>query len=1092
MKCSLPKTAGCILIALCSILQVQFAFAREGHKTRSSHRPASVIRFIIAAPPGNHPVYLFDKEVRGTVLDSANHPMSGVSVTVKDVANIGTTTDINGKFILNVPNDNAVLVFSMVGYASQEIPVKGKEVINLQLKSSAGSLDDVVVVAYGKQRKRDVIGSVTTITPSELKVPSSNLTTALAGRLAGVIAYQRSGEPGQDNAEFFIRGATTFGYKKDPLILIDGIEYTSTELARLQVDDIAQFSILKDATASAVYGARGANGVILVTTKEGKQGKAKINIRLENSISAPTKDVKLADPVTYMRMANEASITRGVLNVPYDQSKIDNTEAGVNKYMFPATDWKKELFKKSTINQRGNFSVSGGGGVANYFIAGSYTKDNGIMKVDKKNNFNNNIDLKTYNLRSNIGLKVTRTTDVMVRLYGSFDDYTGPITGGSQMYRNVMRSNPVLFPASFPLDAEHFGVHHILFGNAERGFFLNPYADMVRGYKQSTKSLMVAQFELKQDLSFLTQGLNFRAMTNTNRQSAFDVSRAYIPFYYTAPANSYDKVTNTYHLLGINPDGGTDFVDLLSGGGRTVVSTFYLEAAANYNRNFGKHGISAMVISILRSQLEAGASSLQESLPFRNQGLSGRTTYNYDNRYFAEFNFGYNGSERFYKTERFGFFPSVGGAWMVSNEKFFEPAKSIVTKLKLRGNYGMTGNDKIGDKEDRFFYLSEVRIGAPANAASFGTNGAYSRPGVSVSRYENYDITWETATNSTFGLEVGLFNKIEIIAEYFTEKRRNILMDRTLPSTLGLQVTPKANLGQAKSRSFEISVDYSSRFGRDLFVSARGNFTYAKNKFVAYEEPLYDEWYKSRIGHPVKQQWGYIAERLFVDDEEVSNSPTQTFGSRPVAGGDIKFRDVNRDGVINTLDQVPIGYPTSPEIVYGFGASLKYKGFDVSGFFQGSARSSFWIDVEATTPFVSYLYDGEKFGTPGTNPTFPTGTQLQNQLLKAYADNHWSESNRNLYALWPRLDNQLNGNNNQPSTWFMRNGDFLRLKQVELGYSLPTGMAKRIHLESLRVYSNATNLLNFSKFNIWDVEMGGNGLGYPVQKVINFGIQVGL
>ncbi|HSC38120.1 MAG TPA: hypothetical protein VLD19_09625, partial [Chitinophagaceae bacterium] len=337
-----------------------------------------------------------------------------------------------------------------------------------------------------------------------------------------------------------------------------------------------------------------------------------------------------------------------------------------------------------------------------------------------------------------------------------------------------------------------------------------------------------------------------------------------------------------------------------------------------------------------------------------------------------------------------------------------------------------------------------------------------------------------------------LNNKLEIIAEYFTEKRRNILMDRTLPATLGLQVTPKANVGQATSKSFEFSADYSSNFGKNLFISARANFTYARNKFLAYEEPVYDEWYKSRIGRPVNQQWGYVAERLFVDDEEVGNSPAQTFGSRKVMGGDIKFRDVNGDGVITSLDQVPIGYPTNPEIVYGFGVSVKYKGFDMSGFFQGSARSSFWIDVEATSPFIPYLYDKETFGPLNSNATFATGTQLQNQLLKAYADNHWSEENRNLYALWPRLDNQLNGNNNQKSTWFMRNGDFLRLKQVEIGYSLPRRLAQRMHLETLRLYSNATNLLTFSKFNLWDVEMGGNGLGYPIQKVINFGLQVGL
>lgn len=1026
------------------------------------------------------------KEIRGFVSDSSGAALPGASVTVKNSSN-GTATDMNGKYILSVKDETAILVFTMVGFDAQEWPVKGKEIINVVLKRSVtNTMDEVVVVGFSKQRKKDVVGSVTTINPSELKVPSSNLTTALAGRLAGIIAYQRSGEPGLDNAEFFIRGATTFGYKKDPLILIDGIEYSTTELARLQPDDIAQFSILKDATASAVYGARGANGVILVTTKEGRQGKAKVNIRFENSISSPTKNVELADPVTYMQLQNEAYLTRGILDLPYSQSKIDNTINKVNPYAFPATDWKKTLFKNSTINQRGNFSVSGGNGVANYFIAGSFTQDNGILNVDKRNNFNNNINLKTYNLRSNIGLKITKTTDVMVRLYGSFDDYTGPIDGGTQLYRNAMRTNPVLFPAFFPVDSEHIGVNHILFGNAERGQYLNPYADMVKGYRQYTRSLMVAQFEVKQDLSFITPGLSARAMSNTNRQSFFDVERAYVPFLYNAIG--YDMVTNTYRLNAINPDAGRDFVDLVPGGDKNLVSTFYLETSVNYNRNFNKHGVSGMLVSIVRSQLESGATRLQESLPFRNLGLSGRATYNYDSRYFAEFNFGYNGSERFDEKERFGFFPSIGAAWMVSNEKFFEPLKSTINKLKIRGNYGMTGNDKIGSASDRFFYLSEVRIGVGPGAA-FGTNGAYARPGVTVNRYENRDITWETAVNSTFGIELGLFNKLEFTAEYFIEKRRNILMDRTLPATLGLQVTPKANVGQAKSSSLEFSLDYSTNVTKDLFVSVRGNLTYAKNKFLKYEEPVYDEWYKSRVGWPVNQTWGYIAERLFVDDEEVNNSPAQVFGGRKAMGGDIKFRDVNGDGVINSLDMVPIGYPTNPEIVFGFGVSTKYKGIDFSCFLQGSARSSFWIDVAATSPFVQYLYNGESFGTTGT---FPSGTVLQNQLLKAYADNHWSEQNRNLYALWPRLDNQLNSNNSQKSTWFMRNGDFLRLKQVELGYSLPARTAKRLHLESFRVYANATNLLTLSKFDLWDVEMGGNGLGYPIQKVINFGIQVGL
>jgi TonB-linked SusC/RagA family outer membrane protein len=1019
------------------------------------------------------------QDVQGTVKDSTGAPMAGVSVSVKTQPNIGTTTDLNGKFVLSVPDPNSVLVFSMVGYDNHELPVKGKGIISIVIKRASNSLNDVVVTAFGKQKKRDIIGSVTTISPAELKIPSSNLTNALAGRMAGVIAYQRSGEPGQDNAEFFIRGVTTFGYKKDPLILIDGIEYTTTELARLQPDDIASFSIMKDATATALYGARGANGVILVTTKEGKSGKAKISFRIENSISQPTKNVELADPVTYMRLENEANATRGNLILPYTQSKIENTEAGTNPIVYPSTDWREMLFRNYTMNQRGNFNVSGGGQIARYYISGAYTKDNGILKVDKRNNFNSNIDLKTYVLRSNVNINVTKTTEAVVRLHGTFDDYKGPIDGGTGMYRKAMRANPVLFPAYYPVDDDHMFTNHIMFGNYDRGNYLNPYADMVKGYREESRSLMMAQFELKQDFSFLTPGLSWRALMNTNRESKFDVARQYIPFVYNI--GSYDKLSNTYKLYGINPDGGTDYLDY-SEGKKDVVSTFYFESAVNYNRLFNdKHGISGLLVFMARNRLEGNAQTLQTSLPSRNLGLSGRTTYSYDNKYYAEFNFGYNGSERFYKTHRFGFFPSAGLAWYVSNEPFFDKLNLPVSKLKLRATYGLVGNDAIGSKTDRFFYLSEVLMNDGSKSATFGTDGGYTRPGISVRRYDNPNITWETAAKSNFAIELGLFNKIEIIAEYFREKRYNILMSRAIPATFGLQgLAPKANVGEARAHGIDVSFDYSDRFGKDWIFTSRFNFTYATSQYDVYEEVEYDEPWLSHVGRPLSQQRGFIAERLFVDDEEVRSSPVQNFGNAITRGGDIKFKDVNGDGEINVLDQVYIGYPTTPEIIYGFGVSAKYKNLDISTFFQGSARSSFWIDVAATSPFIAYRYD----------PAELPGVLLQNQLLKAYADSHWSEEYRNIYALWPRLSPFVHNNNLQTSTWFMRDGAFLRLKQVELGFTLPAKLARRMHMDNLRIYANATNLLTFSKFKLWDVEMAGNGLGYPIQKVVNVGINL--
>lgn len=1019
--------------------------------------------------------YVQQIEVRGTVVDTSGNALAGVSIMVKGQTLKGTTTDLNGKFILDKLDAGVVLMFSMIGYSTQEIKVANSRVVDVEMVPSSSQLDDVVVVAFGQQKKQDVIGAVTSISPSELKVPSSNLTTALAGRLAGVIAYQRSGEPGLDNADFFIRGVTTFGYKMDPLILIDGIELTSTDLARLQPDDIASFSIMKDATATALYGARGANGVILVTTKEGKEGKAKVSVRVENSISMPTQNVELADPVTYMRLHNEAVRTRDPLSVlPYTRNKIDNTELKINPYMFPATNWREELFKRYTMNQRANMSVSGGGSIARYYFAGSINQDNGVLKVDGRNNFNNNIDLKSYLLRSNVNVNITKSTEIGVRLYGSFDDYVGPIDGGAGMYNKVMRSNPVMFPAYYPVTDGFEYVQHILFGNSPLGQYINPYADMVKGYKEYARSLMLAQFEVKQNLSFLTEGLRFRTLMNTNRRAYFDVSRYYSPFYYSA--GSYDRITDSYNLSILNENTGTDYLDY-SEGPKEVSASFYLESALNYDRTVrDKHGISGLLVFIMRNNLTANAGDLQRSLPYRNLGLSGRFTYSYDSRFFAEFNFGYNGSERFYRNHRFGFFPSAGVAWTVSNEKFWEPMRPVISRFKLRATHGLVGNDAIGGPEDRFFYLSNINMNSSARGAVFGTDNGNSKDGMDISRYENTHITWEQAKKTNIGLELYLFNKFDLQADYFTEHRTNILMTRaSIPTTMGLQAPVRANVGEASGKGLDISLDYKQYFGQDLWITARGNFTYATSAFEVYEEPVYDnETYLSKVGYSLSQQWGYIAERLFVDETEVSNSPRQNFG--PYMAGDIKYRDINGDGEITGLDQLPIGFPTMPEIVYGFGFSSGYKGFDLSCFFQGLARESFWIDARQTAPFVD-IDDNEDMIS-------------NNALLHAYAQNHWSEGNRDLYALWPRLSANIIDNNLVRNTWFMRDGAFLRLKTAEFGYTIPNKGLNRLHIDNFRIYISGVNLLTLSRFRLWDVEMGGDGLGYPLQRVYNLGVQL--
>jgi TonB-linked SusC/RagA family outer membrane protein len=1006
--------------------------------------------------------------VKGIVKEAeTGDPLPGASIQIENSTR-GVATDIDGTFEIRA-NPSEKLVFSFLGMESQTIEVGNKTNIEVALKPMPSELDELTVVAFGKQKKESVIASVSTVQPSELQVPSSNLTTAFAGRIAGLISYQRTGEPGKDNAQFFIRGVTSFGTGKvDPLILIDGVEMSTEDLARLTTDDIASFSIMKDANATALYGARGANGVILVTTKEGREGDVKIQFRAEGSYSSPTENVQFADPVTYMKLHNEAVRTRNPgTRLPYDEKKINYTERGIDPIRYPAVDWQDLLFDKNTFNQRYNLNISGGGKIARYYIAASYSLDNGILKVDKRQNFNNNIKLNKFALRSNVNVNLTPTTEAIIRLNGVFDDYQGPLDGGTDLYNKAVRANPVLFLPYYMPDEANIFTKNILFGNASSGNYLNPYAEMLKGYKSNDRSSMYVQFEMKQKLDFITKGLSARAMFNVNRFAQLEVRRQYNPFFYALSpqiGNSQD-----YNLIALNPDGGTDYLDYVPGN-RQMKNSMYFEGALQYNTSIAEnHSLSGLLVFTLREKKDNTYNTLQLSLPQRNAGIAGRATYSYANRYFLEANFGYNGSERFAKNERWGFFPSAGIGWIVTNEAFMEPYKNVLSKLKLKATYGLVGNDAIGAVEDRFYYLSNLNMNDGGRGISFGDTWGYNRPGITISRYEDPFITWEISRKSNYGIELNFWNSLEIQADYFRENRSNILQTRAdIPSTMGLQATPKANIGSANGSGIDISVDYNKSFNKDFYAILRGNFTYASSQFEIYEEPDYasiNTPWRSHKGQNISQRWGYIAERLFLDDEEVKNSPTQTFGE--YGAGDIKYKDINKDGRIDENDLVPIGYPTTPEIIYGFGLTFGYKKFDFSCFFQGSGRSSFWINPESTAPFI-----GEK------------------SLLQIIADSHWSEDNRNIYAFWPRLSDTENSNNNVTSTWWMRNGAFMRLKTLELGYTLPKKMIQPIHSKNARIYMSGSNLFQVRKFKLWDPEQAGNPFNYPLQRVINIGLNI--
>lgn len=1005
--------------------------------------------------------------ITGRVVDKDGFPLIGVTVTLKDRPSVGVATDVNGSYSINC-NVNDVLVFSYVGFLTQERKAGEVDKLAIVLEEDIHTLDELQVVAFGKQKKESIVSSITAITPKDLRVPSSNVTTAFAGRMAGVIAYQRSGEPGLDNAEFFIRGITTFSAsgKRDPLILIDGIEMTSTELARLNVDDIESFSVMKDANSAALYGARGANGVILVTTKEGKDDKLSINIRAELSSSANSELVELADPITYMTLHNEAVRTRRAdVELPYSLAKIRGTSLGTDPMMFPSVNWYDYMIKDRTFNQRVNMNLTGGGKAVQYYLAANYQHDTGILKESAENKFNNNIDINRFQVRSNVTIKLAPATEAVVRAYGSFDNTTGPTQGGSQVFTMARNASPVRFLPYYPADDAHRETNHILFGASEQaGVYVNPLAQVISGYKEASSSMMLFQLELQHNFDNILKGLFVKGTYNVKRDSYYDIRRRYLPFYY-APLTTTD---GSYRLINFNPDSGTEYLDFVDGG-KNITSSMYGEMRLGYNTTIAdKHDINALLVGSLRNEVNTyGVTTLQESLPLRNISSAGRLAYGYDSRYFLEANFGYNGSERFSKNHRFGFFPSVGAGWIVSNENFMSGFSDAISLLKLKATYGLVGNDQIGSRQDRFFYMSQIDM--DGRGYTFGTDRGYGRSGVAINRYANDLITWEIAKKTNFGIELGLFQDLTILADYFRETRENILQTRyDIPSTMGLVTIPQANVGIAQGHGAEVELKYQKHFRNNVWLIVNGNFTYATSKYKQFEEPDYtDSPWRSRIGKKLSQPYGLIAERFFIDEEDVNNSPRQMFGQ--YAAGDIKYKDINNDGQINIEDEVPIGYPTVPEIIYGTGFSFGYKSFDMSCFFQGSARSSFFISPASITPFIN---------------------RGQRALLQYIADDHWSENNRSLHAFWPRLSEYNIENNNQLSTHWLRNGAFLRFKTAEVGYTLPTKFSKKIHVNMFRIYASGTNLFVWSKFKMWDPEMAGNGLGYPVQRVLNLGVNL--
>ncbi|MDR0715135.1 MAG: TonB-dependent receptor [Bacteroidales bacterium] len=1005
--------------------------------------------------------------VTGVIVDELGSPMPGATVQLQGTAR-GVITDSDGSFSINVPSlSESVLEVSFVGYETQVIAIGGRKVVAVQMKPQAAEMEEVTITAFGKQKKESVVASIQTLNTKELRVPSSNLTTALAGRMAGMISYQTSGEPGADNAQFFIRGVTTFGYKTSPLILIDGFEASTDDLARLLVDDIASFSILKDASATVLYGARGANGIILVTTKEGREGPPKINARVDVHIATPTKMVEMVDGVTYMRLYNKALTSRNPLVVPYySEQKIQSTMRGENPMIYPNVDWYKMLFNNHTINKRVSLNVSGGGRIASYYVSGGYENENGLLKVDRLNNFNNNISINRFSLRNTNIVNLTKTTILETRLNGLFQRSVGPYVGASDIFAMVINGNPVDFPSVYEPDEAHRYTQHTLFGLTPNGG-TNPYAQMVRGYSSNDNITMTITGTLKQDLNFVTEGLNAEARISINSVAAYSARRTYSPYYYSL--ETYDPITGYYRLYNLNPQSGSALLSDVQPS-RDAELHYYYDARLNWARAFGKHNIGAMVVGMADElqSIAGNSTSIYETLPERNLNLSGRINYDYDSRYFFEFAFGYNGSEKFTGKQKFGFFPSFGGGWLVSNEKFWTSLKNLISLLKFKATYGFVGNDAIAGRAGRFFYLSNISIGS-GGGYIWGENFTNGYGGYAIHRYANPDITWEQSEKINLGVELSLFKDeaVKFQVDVFQDLRSRIYMQRqNFPSTSGLETAIHGNAGKVKSKGIDISVDIQHSFPNQAWITGRANFTYATNRYLELDEKNYPDEYLKRKGSSINQSWALIAERLFVDQAEIDNSPKQDFGT--YMAGDIKYKDMNNDGVINPNDQVAMGFPVgTPEIQYGFGLSGGYKGFDLSFFFQGNSRISFFINPSAIDPFTG-----------------------RRNAMSIVARESWSESNPDVHAFWPRLSTYTINNNIQGSSWWLREGGFLRLKTVEAGYNL-NKLSDRAGLSNCRIYFSAENLFYVSPFKYWDPEMGGSGLGYPPNRRFNIGVQIG-
>lgn len=991
--------------------------------------------------------------VRGKVIDENGVPLIGATIIGTDVE--GTITDVDGFFSIKISLKGS-LTISYIGYESQKVPVDGKSELLIHLKANT-TLEDVVVVGYGSQKKESVIGAISTIEPRKLtENQTANLSNALVGSLSGIIGVQRSGEPGYDSSDFWIRGINTFGSNSSPLIIVDGIERS---LDQLSAEEIESFSVLKDASATAVYGVRGANGAIVIKTKRGEIGKVKVNVKADYGITSPLKIAQFVDGAKHMEVINAAAGLSGMTNMPYTQLQIDNTRNQVDPDLYPSVNWLDMITNDYAANSRITADISGGTNLLRYrFILGVY-HEGGIIATDDNAAFDSKLRLTKYNVRSNVDINITKSTLFSVSIGGILQDRHAPGTDISTLLSSAMETPPIVHPAvysngQFPKLANRY----------------NPWVAATQtGYKNDYMTQIQSVATLDQNLGLLwapLEGLHAKVTFSFDAYHNYTSNRTRNPAYYIASGR--DENGELITTLVSSGDEFLGFSKSFSGNRST-----YFEVPLSYSRRFGRHNIEGLLLWNMRSYVDEDASSAIYSFPYRHAGLAGRVAYDYDGRYFAEFNFGYNGSENFAKEYRYGFFPSFAVGWMLSNEKFMEGVRDQLSLLRLRASIGQAGNDQISSSR-RFGYLTTINGNATGH--NFGYTNSSSYTGVSENQFGVPTLTWETATKTNVGVDLGLFNTFQLTIDWFTESRKDIFMQRkTIPETAGYINAPYANYGRVFNSGIDANLTYNVDFNKDIHLSLMGNFTYAHNSIREYDESAgVVGTTRAHTGHSINQNYGLITDGLYKEDDFVNAGdgllkaglPTSSWGT--VRPGDIKYRDLNNDGVLNDEDITAIGNPSVPEIVYGFGFSFRYKRFDISAMFQGIAKSDFIIS-------------GNNF-MPGSGQG-SLGNILSN------VDDRWTPENPSQNVFYPRLSYGKNENNTQASTWWLKSGSYVRLKNFEMGYSLKLNSSLRSVLSNVRLFTRGTNLFTLSSFKLWDPELVGTGyMTYPLSRILSVGI----